>query len=136
MALKDKLKPEAGRFFLALAVGIVTIIFAHYGERYLKIFADLVLGGLMGLIVYFLASKPFRNLRRERIRCVNCGRRFTIKIPVNNFITGFAKGDTQPQVYPNEKALLITHRRCGKPMYVFYRETPPLEVLAKRGGGR
>jgi len=136
MALKDKLRPETSRLFLAMGVGIATILFAYYGGKHAEIFTDIVLGGLVGVILYFLTSKPFRNLRRERIRCVNCGRRFTIKIPVNNFITGFARGDTKPQVYPNEKTLLITHKKCGKPMYVFYRETPPLEVLAKSRGGR
>lgn len=136
MALKDKFKPSASRLFLAMGVGMLTILFAYYGGKHAEIFTDMILGGFVGVILYFLTSKPFKNLRRERIRCVNCGRRFTIKIPVNNFITGFARGDEKPQVYPNEKALLITHSRCGKPMYVFYRETPPLEVLAKSRGGR
>lgn len=133
MALREGFKLNYSRLILALLAWAAAFAFGAYLGRYLRWFADFLLAVPIGLMVYLLTFKPFRNLRRERIRCLNCGRRFTIKIPVNNFITGFARGDSQPSLMPNERSMLITHKRCGKSMYVLYRETPPMELLVKGG---
>ena len=131
--MKDRFRLNYARFFLAVSVWLVAFLFGIYAGRYLKWFSDFLLAVPIGILVYLLSSRPFKNLRRERVRCLNCGRMFSVKIPVNNFITGFAKGDVEPKPYPNERTLLVTHSRCGRSMYVFYRETPPLELLSKEG---